>query len=476
MSMHQSSHSHSHSHQHLPSRAVPTAPLVRIITVVLLVLIAAGTAIGLALLWPDPAKVELMADRAQITATGMSYEQGEILSLGGACDAQTGAAAGPSTGADDDAGATGTAQSCRLISVGVLSGPDEGRMVEIALRGGLAGAGLEVGDHVELIAYTTAEQPVAQPGGGEERGDAAGAGQAAAGEASYRLAISYDVAGVERNVPLLVLAILFAIVVVAVGRFRGLFALVALGVSAGVLLFFVLPALVAGGPGLLIALVGSSAIMFVTLYFVHGPNMRTTAALIGTLCGIAIMAIISVIAVHTTRLSGVGDEASGLLSTFTTGAAGPTIDFRGLLTCAIIIAGLGILNDVTITQASAVWELRAVAPTMPRREIYARGMRIGRDHLASTVYTVFFAYVGAAMSVLILLYLYNRPMLSLLTREDIAVEIVRTLVGSIGLVLAIPITTAIATLFVPPAADPEPEQPSEPGGRPGSPEPVAPAI
>jgi len=222
-------------------------------------------------------------------------------------------------------------------------------------------------------------------------------------------------------------------------------ALLALGISAGVLLAFVLPALVAGESGLLVGLVGSSAIMFVILYLVHGPNMRTTAALIGTLCGILIMAAISLVSVFATRLSGIGDEASGTLSAMTTG-----IDFRGLLTCSIIIAGLGVLNDVTITQSSAVWELRAAAPSLPRREIYRSAMRIGRDHIASTVYTVFFAYVGAALSVLILLYLYDRPVLSLLTREDIAVEIVRTFCGSIGLVLAVPITTWVATLFAMP--------------------------
>ncbi|QBE48404.1 YibE/F family protein [Leucobacter triazinivorans] len=252
--------------------------------------------------------------------------------------------------------------------------------------------------------------------------------------------------GVFRGWQLLVLVLVFAAVVVAVGRWRGLLALAALGVAAWVLLAFVLPALVAGGPGLLVGVVGSSAIMFATLYFVHGPNLRTTAALVGTLCGILIMAGISLIAVQATRLSGVGDEASGQLA-----GLASQIDFRGLLSCAIIIAGLGVLNDVTITQASAVWELRAAAPAMSRREVYARAMRIGRDHIASTVYTVFFAYVGAAMSVLILLYLYDRPMLSLLTHEDIVTEIVRTLCGSVGLVLAVPITTWVAALLLPPA-------------------------
>lgn len=473
-------HAHSHSHSHLPSRAVRTAPAVRFATLGLLTLVALATALGLYLLWPDSAKVAQLAERAQFTATGFDYVEGEILSIAEECEetpgsAEAGAPEAEPTGEPEQS----VQQACRTATVGLRSGPDAGHVVEVPLRGGHAVAGLRAGDRLELIAYAGVEAPAV--GGEAEGGEAGGAeDQGAEGEdpadgsgaddgTAYRMATSYDVSGVFRGLPLAVLALVFAAVVVGVGRIRGLLALVALGVSAGVLLLFVLPALVAGGPGLLIGIVGSIAIMFVILYFVHGPNMRTTAALVGTLCGIFIMAGVSLIAVSTTRLSGVGDEASGLLAAMT-----GQIDFRGLLSCAIIIAGLGVLNDVTITQASSVWELRAAAPTMSRREIYARGMRIGRDHLASTVYTVFFAYVGAALSVLILIYLYDRPALSLLTREDLAIEAVRTLCGSIGLVLAIPITTWVATLFVPPAAPvAESDAAPQPGVEPATVHPIA---
>ena len=129
------------------------------------------------------------------------------------------------------------------------------------------------------------------------------------------------------------------------------------------------------------------------------------------------------------------------------------LDFTGLLSCAILIAGLGVLNDVTITQASSVWELRAAAPMISRAEIFSRAMRIGRDHIASTVYTVFFAYVGAALSTLMLMYIYNRSVLMTLSVEEFATEIVRTIVGSVGLILAVPITTWVATLFLPAASE-----------------------
>ena len=123
----------------------------------------------------------------------------------------------------------------------------------------------------------------------------------------------------------------------------------------------------------------------------------------------------------------------------------------------MIVAGLGVLNDVTITQSSAVWELRDAAPQMSRARIFASGMRIGRDHIASTIYTIVFAYAGTALAALLLISLYDRPLLDVLSDEIIAEEIIRTLASAIGLVLAVPVTTAIAAATVASAA-PDPER------------------
>lgn len=378
----------------------------KLVAVVMLTLVAAATVWGIIALWPDAERVTRAADRAPLVAEGTTFETGELLAVTEGC------AEAPGSTADD----------CLTFSIGIRSGDDAGQLVDITARGAVARAGLQVGDRIELMASP----------------------HVPAAETHYRLANQYSVSGVFRGLPLAILALVCIAVVIAVGRIRGLLAIVALGISASVILAFLLPALVAGSPGLPVGVVASSAIMFVILYLVHGFNMRTTSALVGTLCGIAIMAGISLIATQATRLSGIGDEASGTLA-----GVAEHIDFRGLLSCSVIIAGLGILNDVTITQASSVWELRAAAPAMPRRELYASAMRIGRDHIASTVYTVFFAYVGAALGVLILLHLTDRPLLSLLTHEDIAIEVVRTLCGSIGLVLAVPITTWAAVCFAP---------------------------
>ncbi len=138
------------------------------------------------------------------------------------------------------------------------------------------------------------------------------------------------------------------------------------------------------------------------------------------------------------HLTGDVDETARLLASRT------HIDLQTLLTCGMVIAGLGVLNDVTITQASSVWELHAANPLLSRTRLFTGGMRIGRDHIASTVYTLAFAYAGTALPLILAAALMDRAVLDTMLSGEIAEEIVRTLISSIGLVLAIPATTAIA--------------------------------
>lgn len=397
-------------HRSAPAADVPTSPFAKVIVGVVLAIAASLTAVGMIALWPDYAEVDRISQQVDFAVPGAETEQGVIAEVFDDCEAGDEPAHG----------------QCRSAAVRLVSSDE---LVTLPMQGEFAESGLRAGDRVELLRFPQQ-------------------GQSNDPSVEYELTWNHTMTGVVRHVPLLLLTLAFVGVVIAVGRLRGALALLALGVSAGVVLAFVLPALLTGQPAILVGVVGSSAILFVILYFVHGPTLRTTAALIGTLCGIGIMALLSTVSVQVARLSGLGSESSALLAGMPT-----NIDFRGLLVCAIIIGGLGILNDVTITQTSAVWELRAAAPGMSSREVYRRAMRIGRDHIASTVYTVFFAYVGAALSVLIMLYLFDRPVLSLLTSEDLAIEIVSTLCGSIGLVLAVPITTRVAALLLPPVAD-----------------------
>lgn len=246
-----------------------------------------------------------------------------------------------------------------------------------------------------------------------------------------------------RTVPMVLLALLYAVVVIAVARWRGLRAIVGLGGAYAVLALFVLPALLEGRPALPVALAGSAAITFGVLYFAHGFSARTSTALLGTLFGLAAIAVLADWATGAAYLTGTGDENTYQLINGT-----GKLSVSGMITCGLVISGLGVLNDVTVTQSSAVWELHELAPHARARDLFGSAMRIGRDHIASTVYTIAFAYAGAALPVLILVMLYDQPMLDALTSGQLAEEVVRTLAGSVGLVLAVPVTTAVAVLVV----------------------------
>ena len=399
--------------------------LARNVVIVVLLAAALATAVGLAVLWPDHAKVASASSGLEFAAKGTTFPTGKIVALSPSCPGYFSSKAAATS-------SPGDTRACQLAKVELASGPSAGRTVSLPLLWPWATAGLHVGDELELIVPP-------QPSGGN----------AAAGTATGTQGVTVN--GVIRDDSLLLWAVVFVVIVVAVGLLRGFMALVSLGFSAFMLIEFMLPALISGRPGLAVAVVGGSAIMVVVLYLSHGVSIRTSAALAGTLIGIVITAGLAQLAVSTTHLTGVSGDVGGMLAGVT------QIDFRGLLTCAIVIAGLGVLNDVTVTQASSVWELRAASPELTRRQLFTRAMRIGRDHIASTIYTIAFAYAGAAMVVLIVIFLYNRTALSLLSQEDLAAEVVRTLCSGIGLVLAVPITTAIAVLLVP-ATVTEPEQ------------------
>lgn len=250
---------------------------------------------------------------------------------------------------------------------------------------------------------------------------------------------SYQVVDFQRGAPLLVLALVFAAAVIVLGRWQGLAALVALGLSFVVLVAFVLPAILAGQDPLLVAVVGAGLIMFVVLYLTHGFSARTSTAVLGTLLSLALIGVLSAAFSAVTSLTGLDEDTSSLM-----GVLGAPIDARGLLLAGIVIGALGVLDDVTVTQTSAVWELRKADPAMSWRQLYKAGQRIGRDHVSSAVNTLVLAYAGAALPMLLAYTLSGRTFGEVVSSQAVAQEVVRTLVGSIGLVAAVPITTAIA--------------------------------
>jgi uncharacterized membrane protein len=259
---------------------------------------------------------------------------------------------------------------------------------------------------------------------------------------------TYAIVDFQRGAPLAVLVVLFALAVVALGRWQGVRALVGLGVCAVIVVGFLVPALLAGRDPTLVALVAAMAVMCTTLPLSHGWSATTRAAAAGT--AVALLATIGLahLAVDLTALTGLSSEDVQLVRF----ATGRPIDVRGLLLAGIIVGTLGVLDDVTVSQASTVAALRRLDPTAPARRVAAEALRVGRDHIAATVNTLFLAYAGAALPLLILFSVGGAPVGETLTSELVAQEVVRTLVGSIGLVLAVPLTTAIAALAVPPGS------------------------
>ncbi len=258
----------------------------------------------------------------------------------------------------------------------------------------------------------------------------------------------------QREKPVLFLLVAFIITALAIGRRAGLRALVALGLSLLLLVKFMLPAIIQGQSPLLVALVGSAAVMFLALYISHGVNVRTTSAVLGTLVSLGITGALATAAVKAAHFTGLsGEEASYLRAT-----AGQ-IDLRGLLLAGIIIGALGVLDDVTVTQASAVWELHQANPGLGFRGRYEAAQRIGRDHIASVVNTLILAYAGASLPLLLLFTQAGTPLGEVFNGEPVATELVRMLAGSIGLMAAVPITTALTAFVV--GLD-EPSPPSSP--------------
>jgi uncharacterized membrane protein len=253
---------------------------------------------------------------------------------------------------------------------------------------------------------------------------------------------SYQLVDFQRGLPLTILAGIFAIAVIVLGRWQGFAALVALGLSFVVIALFVLPAILTGENPLWVAIAGAGVIMFLALYLTHGLSARTSVAVLGTLASLALIGVLSAIFSAAASLTGLDDSTSSLI-----GSLGHGIDTRGLLLAGVVIGALGVLDDVTITQTSAVWELRKANPSLSWRELNAAGLRIGRDHVGSAVNTLVMAYAGAALPVLLISSLSGVGLGSILGSQDIAEEIIRTLAGSLGIIAAVPLTTIVAALI-----------------------------
>lgn len=303
--------------------------------------------------------------------------------------------------------------SCRVVEVRLTSGASEGTTAQFTVEETQFDVPeIAAGDSLVLL-----DSPSSPP--------------------EYR----YSFVDFSRGAPLLALAIVFGLVVTAFGRRRGLRALAGLVVSAVVLVTFIVPALLRDSPALLVALVGTVFIAYLALYLAHGFNPATTVALAGTLVSLATIAALSTVVASLAHLSGLGDEAAQTIR-----ITAEAIDMRGLLVAGFVLGALGVLDDVTVTQVSTVQALLRANPEMARRDLYREATHVGRDHIASTVNTLVLAYAGASLPLLLFFAQGAAPFGRILTGELVAVEIIRMLVGSIGLVLSVPVTTALAAV------------------------------
>lgn len=380
-----------HGHGHTP--ALPASRRVRTIIAALLIPFAIAAAIGAIVLYP-------FGGHPTVKSGSGTPVNGVVTSAGtGACNG------------DVQVGDQGGGGKCLIVTVRMTDGAAPDKEIRTVVPIEPSTPRFAVDDKV-VLAY----------GGGNPTN-----GQ------------SYQLVDFQRSVPLALLAVLFALVVLVLGRWQGVKALGALVISFLVLVFFVLPAIIAGESPLWVAVVGAGVIMFVVLYMTHGLSARTSTAVVGTMMSLTLIGILGALWAAFGKLTGLDEDTATLV-----GLLQRPIDTRGLLLAGVVIGALGVLDDVTVTQTSAVWELRAANPALTRRQLYNAGLRIGRDHVASAVNTLVMAYAGAALPLLLYSSISGVGIGNILTSQSIAQEIVRTLVGSIGIVAAVPVTTALA--------------------------------
>ena len=355
---------------------------------VLVFALAAAVVIAMAILWPTGERVELTTQSALADTESAVVEAVEERRCQGL------------------AGTT-----CRTFEIRLASGPDEGERTSFTLQATPPlDPEIHVGDELRVIKQT-----------GEE--------------------LSYRFADFDRTSTLLWLGLAFCALVVTFGRLRGALSLVGLAVGLVIVLVFVVPAIAQGEPALAVAIVGSLAAMLVTITLAHGLGPKSLAAILGTAATLLLVGLLAFIATELTNLTGLSEEGSLALS-FQLG-----ISLEGLLLAGMVIGTLGVLDDVTVSQASTVLALRAANPSLRFAGLYRRAIEVGRDHVSAAVNTLVFAYAGAALPVLIVFSTRDFGFVGAVNLEVVAKEVVAMLVGSIGLIAAVPLTTALASLF-----------------------------
>jgi uncharacterized membrane protein len=365
--------------------------------VALLGIIAATAVIGLVTLWPGDADIE--PGPGSIPAR---TERAEVVAVREAPCAE------------------GSADVCRRVSVELKSGPDEGERASFTVGQVREGANVNVGDAVRVFANPV--PPEAELGGAQID--------------------PYAFADFERRAPLLLLFFLFAALVIATGRLRGLRALVGLAASLAIVVGFIVPAILNGEQPETVALVGAFAIMLATIPLTHGFGVKTLAACLGTSASLVLTLVLAQAATDLAHLTGISSEEAVFLR-----ATAGDISLEGLLLAGILIGALGVLDDLTVSQASTVLALQRANPAQGFGQLFRGAVSVGHDHIAATVNTLVLAYAGASLPILLVFSYAGTAFSDAVNTEAVAEEVVATLVGSIGLIAAVPVTTALAALL-----------------------------
>jgi uncharacterized membrane protein len=309
------------------------------------------------------------------------------------------------TGIDDRPCGATVSDRCVRVKIRLKSGPDAGADGVIQWNANGVDPPVHVGD--ELRVAQAQEVP----------------GYETPGTTTYQLV------DFERGTQLIVLFALFAAVVLLLSRLRGALSLLALAVSLLAVLVYIIPAILDGKPPVAVAISGSLAIGLLAIALSHGRGPLALAAMLGTVASLLLTALLAVVFTETARLTGLGSEEA-----FALRLADPSVSLQGLLIAGMIIGALGVLDDVTVSQSSTVFALRAANPDLSFRELFRRGLAVGRDHVAATVNTLVLAYAGSSLPVLLVF-------------ASGALPVGEALVGSIGLIAAVPSTTALAALL-----------------------------
>jgi uncharacterized membrane protein len=356
--------------------------------------LAVATLAGMALLWPGDVDTKVGEAIVAKSDTATVMEVNEF-----AC-----------SGLDTDV--------CREVKIRLESGDDNGAIKSLVLDNGTIDPEVENGDELRVVRNVV--PPGADPVPGRE----------------------YSISDFDRQGPILLLVLIFAGAVVLFGRLRGAMSLVGLGLSLAVVLGFMVPAILYGRSTLAVAIVGALAVMLATILLAHGTGPKSLAAILGTAASLVVTVSLAVLFTDLTHLTGLSSEEATFLQVNDAG-----VSLRGLLLAGMIVAALGVLDDVTISQSSTVLALRQADPTQSFRELFARAMDVGRDHVSATVNTLVLAYVGASLPLLLIFSSGQIGFLDAINLEIISKEVVATLVGSIGLIAAVPITTALAAVL-----------------------------